>query len=174
MAVRLPPTALALLLALTLAAGCSGVDSLSADAPKLSDAERDDVRAQVEKAIEQQRFNLAWNQEVQAGADRERLERVAVEALRARSRHAPSMFTELRERHGGLSADARTKVTLQTDAAKQEGLWSRAVQIELMTADDPPAYAGAWAVYRAAPPDQAPDLLAAITDAKAAHAESAD
>ena len=108
MAVRLPPTALALLLALTLAAGCSGVDSLSADAPKLSDAERDDVRAQVEKAIEQQRFNLAWNQEVQAGADRERLERVAVEALRARSRHAPSMFTELRERHGA-SAPTRAR-----------------------------------------------------------------
>lgn len=150
------------------------MDGLSADAPKLSDAERDDVRAQVEKALAQGRYNLAWNQEAQAGADRARLEAVAIEALRARSRHAPSMFEELRETHGGLTDDARTKVTLQTDAAREAGRWMRAVQIEIMTADDPPAYRRAWALYRDAPPDQAPDLLAAITDAKQSHAESAD
>lgn len=168
------PRLASVLLVAALLAGCSGVDDLSGGRPKLTDSERDDVRVQVEKALQRKRFNLAWNQEVQAGADRARLETIALGALRARSRHAGDMFAALRERHGGLSEDARAAVGLQTAAAVAAGRWHRAVAIELMTAEDPPAYRGAWAVYRDAPPDRAPALLEAITDAKQAHAESAD
>ncbi len=164
----------ALLLLTLLLAGCSGVDGLSADAPRLSDAERESVQVQVEKALEQKRFNLAWNQEVKAGADRGRLERIALEALRARSGHAEDMFSALREKHGALSADSRKAVTLQREAAQREGRWSRALEIEMLTADDPPAYSAAWSVYRDAPPDVAPDLLTTITDARSDHEESSD
>lgn len=171
---RHPAGALALAAILGLLGACSGVDSLGGDAPRFSDAEREDVRVQVDKALEEKRYNLAWNQERQAGADRTRLETIAVEALRDRSRHAGPMFDELRKAHSGLSADARAQVTRQTEAATRQNLWLRAVEIELLSADDPPDYRRAWAIYRQAPADQGSDLLEAITAAKQAHAESAD
>ncbi|MDA1195429.1 MAG: hypothetical protein O2894_09630 [Planctomycetota bacterium] len=161
-------------LALGSAPACSGVESLSADASSLTAAERADVHSQVDKALEQKRYNVAWNQEAAAGHDRARLERVALEALRGRSRHAPGMFDALRTKFGALDAAARADVELLSRAAREDGRWQRALEIEIATADDPPAYRAAWAVYRDAPPDVAPGLLAAIGAAKAAHAESAD
>ncbi len=165
--------ALAALLAAGLGA-CSGVGSLSGDAPKLSSAEKDTVRLQVEKALTQKRFNLAWEQEVAAGADRAQLERIALLALRGRSGHTSSMLAALRERDGDLTPETRALITQEADAAKRAGRWERAVEIELQAAGDPPTFAAAWALYRAAPADRAPGLLKAITAAKEAHAESDD
>lgn len=159
-------------LTLLLAVGCSSVASLDTRGPDFTDAERSSVRGQVDKALAEGRYNVAWNQEVTAGGDRDRLEQIALAAQEARSGHAPGMFEALRERHGALQAEARRTVSARAEAAQRAGLWMRAVQIELTTADDPPAYTQAWAVYRAAPPDQAPEVLKAITDAKQAATES--
>jgi hypothetical protein len=171
-------TALVLAVCGSLLAGglsaCSGVGSLTADAPKLTSAEKDSVRVQVEKALTQKRYNLAWEQEVAAGADRAQLERIALLALRGRSGHAESMLAALRERHGDLTPEMRALITQEAEAAKASRHWERAVQIELQAAGDAPAYEAAWALYRAAPADRAPGLLKAITAAKEAHAESDD
>ena len=172
-AARLPvlPLLAALLACL---GGCSGVDSLGTAGPQLTDAERTDVRTQVDRALADKRYNLAWNQEAKAGADRSRLEAIALAALRDHSRHAGPMYAELRARHGGLSGEARAEVATEVEAASQAGRWQRAVEIEILTADDAPDFRRAWAVYRAAPPDVGSELLAAILAAKEAHGESGD
>ena len=51
--------------------------------------------------------------------------------------------------------------------ARSEGRWSRAMDLELRAADDPPTFQRAWALYQAAPPEFAPDLLDEIKDARA-------
>lgn len=163
-----------LVLLASLVAGCSGVDGLDTTAPALTDAERADVASQVDKALAAGRYNVAWNQAVQGGAERARLEALAVRALAARSRHAAGMFDALRAEYGALEAGPRGDVAALVEEATRAGLWQRAVQIELITADDPPAYRAAWAIYRAATPVDAPALLEAIQAAKSAHAESSD
>jgi hypothetical protein len=166
------PAVLVLLAA--LGAACSGLDPIGDKRPALPPDERGAVRAQVDRAIEQGVFNAAWNQEIAAGADRQRLERIATSALRARSRHAPSMFDLLRDRWGALGPDARAEVDAIVQEARDTGAWLRAAQAEIAAADDPPEYGKAWEVYRAAPAQIAPGLLEEVTDAREERAESSD
>lgn len=157
---------------------CSGIEGLDGPTgggggpPALNSTETASVRGQVDKAVAARRWKVAWNQEIEAGADRERLEAIAVGALGDRSRHAEDMLDALRARHGALSPTGRAQVDSWAQEAQAEGHWLRAVTLELQSADDPPAYVRAWAVYRAAPVEIAPDLLEAITDAREAHMES--
>jgi hypothetical protein len=58
--------------------------------------------------------------------------------------------------------------------AREAGSWHRALSLEIESADDPPTYQAAWALYRAAPPDLAPSLLEAIQAARDELKESAD
>ncbi len=169
---------LVLLLASSVVA-CSDLAALDTggDSPALSGEEQATVRVQVDKALAEQRYKVAWNQEVAAGADRGRLEAIALTALEAQSGHADDMFVALRTKHGGLSASARERVDGLVATARESGSWSRALDLELLTADDPPAFTRAWSVYRAAPPDRATALLESIQEAKeeaAAAKESSD
>ncbi|MDJ0521288.1 MAG: hypothetical protein QNJ90_04365 [Planctomycetota bacterium] len=154
---------------LLLAPGCTDLAALDseADGPALAPSEQDAVREQGDKALADGRFKTAWNHEVAAGADRARLERIALAALEAQSGQAEDMFVALREKHGALSNGARSRVDGMVDAARQRGSWSRALELELMTADDPPTFTRAWAVYRGAPVERAPSLLETLQEAKA-------
>ena len=154
---------------LLLLGACSGIEAIDAGSsgPSLSGSEQQTVRGQVDKAVAAGRWKVAWNQEIEAGADRERLEKIAVGALGDRSRHAGDMLTALRERWGNLSPDGRRQVESWVAEARSEGRWSRAMDLELLAADDPPTFQRAWALYQAAPPEFAPDLLDEIKDARA-------
>ena len=55
------------------------------------------IVGQVERAVEARRWKIAWNAEIEAGADRAALERIALDALQDRSRHAGDMFASLRK-----------------------------------------------------------------------------
>ncbi len=164
---------LTLIQALIAGSACSGISGLDEPAAELSTSERATVREQVDAAVEAKTYRAAWDQEVTAGADRTRLERVALAALENHSRHAPDMFEALREKWGALQPAAREQVSTWTAAAQQREEWGRALELELITADDPPAFTRAFAVYKAAPPLFAPDLLEEIQDARADHEEQA-
>jgi len=172
----------ALLVLVLLLGACSSLSSLEdgsgGDVAPLAASEAEAVRAQSEKALAEQRFKTAWNHEVAAGADRARLERIALGALAARSAHADDMFVALRKKHGALSSGAREGVRRLVSEARAREDWRRALAIELLTADDPPAYTGGWALYREAPADRATALLetlqAAKTDAKQAAKKAAE
>lgn len=113
------------------------------------------------------RWKVAWNQEIEAGADRAQLQEIALAALADRSRHAGDMLAALHQRFGALPAAGRARVDGLVREAKSEGHWSRALDIELLSADDAPAFSQAWALYQDAPVERAPDLLEAIQEARA-------
>ena len=156
-------------------AACSGIEGIDAGSsgPSLSASETSAVRGQVDRAVAARRWKVAWNQEIAAGADRERLEAIAVAALGDRSSHAGDMLRALRARWGDLGATGRGQVDQWVSQAQADGRWSRALTLELLAADDPPTFTRAWAVYQAAPPEFAPDLLDDIQDARSEHEESA-
>lgn len=165
--VRRIPLPFLLVLLLPACADLAALDG-GGETPALSGSEQAHVRGQVDKALAEQRFKTAWNQEVAAGADRARLEHIAVTALEGNSGHAEDMFEALRLKHGALSAASRAQVDRLVAKARQEGAWSRALEVELLTADDVPDFQRAWAVYRAAPVERSQSLLDSITAAKAA------
>lgn len=164
----------AVLLLVPLGTGaCSGLQTLDEKPADLSENERTAVRVQVDKAVADGTFGAAWDQEVHAGADRGRLEAIALAALEKHSRHAPDMFAALREKWGALTPAGRARISEWSETAQRNGEWGRALELELVTADDPPAYERAWGVYKRAPSLRATDLLEEIQDARAAHAEDA-
>lgn len=126
------------------------------------------IRGQAEKALDEGRYKMAWNLEVDAGGDRARLEAVALAALEGRSRHVGDMFAALRTKHGALAAGPRGRVDGLVAAARDAGRWSRALEMELFTADDPGNFSRAWAVYRQVPAEQSAALLPLLQDAQAA------
>lgn len=151
---------------------CSGVAPLDTEAPALSSDERTMVRGQADAALEAKSYKSAWAQEVAAGADRERLAAIALTALEHRSGSAGDMFTALRTKWGPLDSDSRTRVSALVAEARRAHAWARALELELLTADDPPTFERAWTVYKQAPHDQAPAMLEAIQEARADLEES--
>jgi len=156
-------------------AACNSVTGLDAEHSPLNTQERALVRTQSVKAIEAKEWSDAWDQEVHAGAERARLEDIALGALKDDSGSAESMFEELLRKWGPLSAPSRAAVdTLVIDAVAKRD-WSRAMEIEIVAADDPPkagdpaervTYSKAWELFRAAPPNKASDLREMIQDAR--------
>lgn len=159
----------ALLWLVLLVSGCSGIGELggSDSSPRLSPSEQTAVRGQVSAAMAAKRWKVAWNQEIEAGAEQAHLQEIALAALADRSRHAGDMLTALRERFGTLPAGGRTQVEELVAQARTAGRWAWALELELLSADDPPTFSRAWALYRAAPVDRAPGLLEAIQEARA-------
>ncbi len=165
----------ALLLSVVALGACATVTSLDEEHAALNSQERTLVREQAAKAIEAGEWEAAWDQEVHAGADRDRLEDIAFGALKDESGYAESMYAELRRKWGPLSARSRAAIdTLVVDTVAERN-WERAMDIEIMTADDPPkpgdpvertTLSKAWALYRAAPPNKASDLREMIQDAR--------
>lgn len=152
---------------------CSGISSLEGPGASPAPSEQEAIRHQVERALGEGRYKTAWNQEIEAGADRARLETIALSALAENSAHAADMFTALREKWGQLSAPGRKRVDELIAAAKSADKWIRALSLELDTADDPPAYLRAWSLYAAAPVARAPALLEGLQAAQAAARERA-
>jgi hypothetical protein len=168
-AARLAATLVALLWA--GAAGCAKVAPIddAAKGPALSPAERTTVREQVAKAQGAGEWTAAWNQEIAAGGDRATLEMIAVKALEDDAGAAKDMFRELRAK-GPLGAEAKTMLRAAVQRAEGKDRWSRATELALASAEDPPQFAEAWEVYRRAPPDEAPALLEQIQEAREDHA----
>jgi len=136
-------------------------------------SEQDAIRHQVAQAVAAGRYKAAWNQEIEAGAERARLEAVALAALAHDSGQAEAMFAALRAKWGNLGPSSRARVEALVAEAKGLGKWTQALRLELKTADDPPAYKLAWALYASAPVDRASALLGDIKDAQADAKEAA-
>ncbi len=162
-------------LALTLAA-CTGVASLDRPTRALEGEEPSVVRRRSDEALQAKEWSLAWNMEVQAGADRARLETIALAALDADSGDAADMIDALRAKHGGLTDAGKARV--KEVAAKHEaaGEWKAAAQTWITAADDAPKYSAAWDVYARTPVKQALGVLDRIQKARsdwdAAHGDA--
>ena len=159
------------LLLLLLAAACSAPRALDEAPMDLSPDEATAVRGRVEEAIGQGDYVPAWNQAVDVGADRATFERIALGALEGRDAAAEDMLRALREKWGGLTPEGRRRVEALSAEALRGGTVQRAVQIEILAADDPPRYSGAWRIYREVPENRAPAVLEAIREAREEHAE---
>ncbi len=164
MPLRLQQPAVAVL-CLVLGA-CSSIRSLDEDPLPLSASEKAHVGTQVDKALEKRRWETAWNQAVDAGADRGRLETIALGALQDDDGAAEDMLEALVGKWGGLTPTARGRVQALVKAALVEDDWGRAVEIEILAAEDAPTYQAAWDLYSGAPPRRAESLLEAITGAR--------
>lgn len=167
------PFLAALTLAVALGA-CSGVSSLDEEREPLAPEEQAIVRSKAQAAFEEGAWATAWDEAVRAGAARERLETIAIEAMApldpVRTPAAPdtatSMFDELRKKYGGLSPSARAQVGGRSAAYGEKNRWNEAVELELAAVDDPPSYAGAWAIYEAAPAWKVSAIRTRIDEAK--------
>jgi hypothetical protein len=161
---------------LLLALGaCSGLKDVGEGPLTLSDSEKERVRARVDRDLADAKgrkdWAAAWNQEVGAGSDRDRLEGFALGALEAADGDAEDMFAALRKKWGPLGAASRRRVEALVEDAIAKKDWERALEIEILTADDPPTYARAFALYERCPAREAEDLLEAIDEARKDFAE---
>ncbi|MBL9087746.1 MAG: hypothetical protein JNM10_11455 [Planctomycetia bacterium] len=153
-------------LALALA-GCAGLSDLSAPASPSLGNHAQDVRRKADEALAAGKFEEAWNLEAAAGTDRSRLEAIALASLAADKGPYEDMFPALRKKFGGLSTEARAKVDALAAERETAGHFDDAVDLQLVAADDAPAYEAAWGVYKRTPVKDALDVLERIQDAAA-------
>lgn len=159
-------TALSVLVAALVLAACSGVRELDEPALPLTRQEAEAVERQVERARTDGEWRAAWSQAIDLGGDRRLLEGIALDALEDQAGDAEEMFELLRDKWGGLTEDGQARVGTMTVGAQERGLWNRAAEIQLAVAGDAPAYAGAWAVYEAAPSWASEGVLERIREAR--------
>jgi hypothetical protein len=154
--------------------GCAGVSDLSTPASPSLGRHVEDVRRKADEALAAGRFADAWNLEAQAGTDRARLEAIALAALVADQGPYEDMFPALRMRFGGLSTEARAKVDALAREREGAGRYAAAADVQIVAADDAPAYEAAWDVYKRTPVKDALAVLERIeAAAKAAPAARA-
>jgi hypothetical protein len=160
------------LLIVPLGAGCS-TSIRAVDAPRMTLApdEREAVSTQAETARKAGEWSDAWNQAVEAGGDRERLEAIAVDALLDDDDDGDDMLAEVRRVWGGFGPAAEQRIDAAIEEAITRGRWSRAIGLAIRTADDAPKYERAWDVYRRAPADEAGDLLEDLREARGTDGE---
>jgi hypothetical protein len=161
---------LALVLASSLAAGCTTPHGLDREPLASSAEETAAVAAQVEKARAAGEWTLAWNQSVDMGASREALEDVAVQALEADARGADEMFAALLLKWGSLTPASRARVSEASRRAREAKDPVRAAEIEIAAAEDAPQYRAAWRIYAAAEAEDAHEVLEEIREARRKHA----
>lgn len=142
--------------------GCAGVEPLRTGDEASLAGHAEDIRAKADEAKAKGRYADAWNLEAQAGTDRARLESIALAALAADSGPYDDMLAALRVRFGGLSDPGRARVEEVAAGQEAAGRFEDAAATHLAAADDAPAYARAWDVYRRAPVDDALAILRAI------------
>ena len=148
-------------------AGCSGVSSLSTSRALVTDGgEVAAVRAKVDQAVKEKKFADAWDLEVASGQDRARLETIALASLAADEGPSEKMLAELIGTFHGLSPDARARVGAESKRAMEAKKWGRAAEIEIMAAEDAPAYKAAFGVYERTPPSDALAVLELIEKAR--------
>lgn len=147
-------------------AACSQVEAIDAPRRPLEGREPDVVRRKSDESAAAKDFASAWNHELHAGADRSRLEGIALSALEADAPGVADMLEQLRKAHGGLTEDARRRVAATAASLEAQARWTRSAEVHLLTADDPPAYGAAWDVYVRAPPKDALRILEKIQSAR--------
>lgn len=148
-------------------AGCAGVADLSSPASPSVGSHAQDVRRKADEALAAGKFEEAWNLEAAAGTDRSRLEAIALAALAADKGPYDDMFPALRKKFGGLSTEARAKVDALAGERESAGQFDDAVDVQIVAADDAPAYEAAWGVYKRTPVKDALEVLERIQDAAA-------
>lgn len=159
------PAVLALLSLAALAA-CTSVADLGRPSRPLLGDEPVLVRNKSDEALKQERWADAWNLEKEAGADRARLEEIALVTLEHEHSDAADMFQRLREKFGGISEGAKQRVADLTQKAIAGREWKRAAEIQILAADDPPTYKGAWDVYVQTPVSENLAILMRIQKAR--------
>jgi hypothetical protein len=151
-----------------LLAACTGAADLKGpDRTVPADASAA-LRRKADEALTEAKYADAWNLEAQAGSDRARLEAIAVASLDADNGPYEDMMKALRGKFGGLSADARSRVSAVTKKFEADRKWTDAAEVEIVTADDAPAYQGAWGVYTRTPVKDALDVYQRIEKARKA------
>ncbi|MHC5011680.1 MAG: hypothetical protein ACYTG6_12160 [Planctomycetota bacterium] len=157
-----------------LVASCSSPKGLDETPMSLSPDEAALVEEQVARAREAEEWTAAWNQAVDAGTDRSGLEAIALDALEADDGAAEDMLDALRRKWGGLTPAGRERVTALSRRAMGKKDYERAASIEVFAAEDAPAYAAAWRIYRETPPGDAEAVLEVIRSARAREEGAAD
>lgn len=161
-------------LVLLLGAGACSIRSLDEPRAELSEQERSRVAGQVESALADEEWEVAWNQAVDGGLDRARLEAVALATLRARDARGEAMVEELREAYGGLTEEGAREAAVIAEALSGEGQWKWSARVLVWTAADAPAYRRAWDLYDQAPAKKASDVLEVILEAREAADEESE
>jgi hypothetical protein len=111
---------------------------------------------------------VAWDQEIEAGADRGRLEEITLAAMAEDSGPYEDMVAQLKKKWGGLSEGAQAKATALANQAEGKGDVARAADVLILTANDAPEYRAAWDLYGRAPVKKAGDVLDKIQKARKA------
>ena len=158
-----------------LVAGCSGVQDLSTRSRPLSAGESQAVRTKSDELLAAKKWSDAWNQEAAAGADRGRLEAIALASLAEDRGPYEDMLDQLRKKFGGLSDAGKAKVRSIAETAEGKDDWKRAADVLIVTADDAPEYKAAWDLYGRASGDNlkhAPQVLDRIQKAREAYDEA--
>jgi hypothetical protein len=172
--VRSPATTRLLAVALLATASCSGVSEIRSAPRNLGGDEPQRVRKKADQALAEAKYAVAWDTEAEAGADRDRLEAIMLASLSAGRGPYEAMLAELRRKFGGLSPGARARVDALAREREAAGRWTDAVDVQIVAADDPPAFAAAWGVHERAPPRDALAVLQRIQDARDEHAKASE
>jgi hypothetical protein len=160
---------LALLAAASLTcSACSGVRAPTGPTRPLAPNEVQVVRKKSEEAVQQKAWAVAWDQEIEAGADRGRLEDIMLASLAADSGPYEDMIAELEKKWGGLSESAQTRAATLASESEGKKDFKLATDILILTANDAPEYRAAWDLYGRAPPKNAGDVLERIQKARKA------
>jgi hypothetical protein len=155
-------------LAPLLLASCSGVREPTGPSRPLAPGETQVVRKKSAEAVAQKEWAVAWDQEVEAGADRARLEEITLSAMAADSGPYEDMVAALQKKFGGFTDAALARATALAHEFEGKGDFSRAVDIQLLIANDPPEYKAAWDLYGRAPVKKAGAVVDAIQKARKA------
>ncbi len=147
-------------------AACNDVGDLGKPSRPLLGDEPQWVRRKADEALQQERWVDAWNLEKEAGGDRSRVEEVALQALAHEVSDSRDMFQRIREKFGGLSEGAKARVKALTDKAVADRDWRHATEMQVLAADDAPAFKGAWDVFLVTPQGEALGILQRIQKAR--------
>jgi hypothetical protein len=150
---------------------CTGVADLGRPQPRLAGEEQGLTRKKVDEALRAKQWKNAWNLEAAAGTDQKRLEEIALAALEDDDGDAEEMFAQLRKKFGGYSEALKAGIRELTQKAIDLLDYKRAVDIQLVSADDAPKYEGAWDVFQRTPAKEALGILERINDARQDHEE---
>ena len=164
------------LLSLALFTACSGVRELSGSPRSLSGTESQAVRRKSDELRAQKKWAEAWDQEVEAGGDRARLEAITIASLDADEGPFEEMLAQLRKKFGGLTDGGKASATEIATRAEGKNDWKRAADVLLATAEDAPDYKAAFDLYARATGTNvkhAPAILEKIQAARAAYDEAA-
>ncbi len=121
-----------------------------------------DVRRKADEALAAGKFEEAWNLEAQPAPTAPASRRSRSRPLAADKGAYEEMFPALRKKFGGLSTEARAKVDALAGEREAAGQFDDAVDLQIVAADDAPAYEAAWAVYKRAPVKDALEVLERI------------